>query len=63
MAGGLAPEYLLQSWKKWDQLTAVINDQVFVVDAELFDRPTPRLVDGLEKIAAIIHPELFSRKP
>jgi len=63
MAGGLAPEYLLQSWKKWDQLTAVINDQIFVVDAELFDRPTPRLVDGLEKIAAIIHPELFSRKP
>ena len=63
MAGGLAPEYLLQSWKKWNQLTAVINDQIFVVDAELFDRPTPRLVDGLEKIAAIIHPELFSRKP
>jgi hypothetical protein len=29
------------------------------VDAELFDRPTPRLVNGLEVIAAIIHPELF----
>jgi iron complex transport system substrate-binding protein len=62
MAGGLAPEYLLQSWKKWDQLSAVINDQIFVVDAELFDRPTPRLVDGLEVIAAIIHPEIFSQK-
>jgi iron complex transport system substrate-binding protein len=62
MAGGLAPEYLLKSWKKWNQLSAVINDQIFVVDAELFDRPTPRLVDGLEAIAAIIHPELFSQK-
>jgi iron complex transport system substrate-binding protein len=59
MAGGLAPEYLLNSWKKWNLLSAVKNDQIFVVDAELFDRPTPRLVDGLEVIAAIIHPELF----
>ncbi len=59
MAGGLAPEYLLNSWKKWNLLSAVKNDQIFVVDAELFDRPTPRLVVGLEVIAAIIHPELF----
>ena len=59
MAGGLAPEYLLNSWKKWNLLSAVKNDQIFVVDAELFDRPTPRLVNGLEVIAAIIHPELF----
>ena len=63
MAGGLSPEYLIKSWKQWNQLSAVNNDQVFVVDAELFDRPTPRLVDGLETIAAIIHPELFKDKP
>ena len=60
MAGGLAPEYLLNSWKKWNLLSAVKNDRIFVVDAELFDRPTPRLIDGLELIAAIIHPELFN---
>jgi iron complex transport system substrate-binding protein len=59
MAGGLAPEYLLNSWKKWNLLSAVKNDKIFVVDAELFNRPTPRLVDALEVIAAIIHPELF----
>jgi iron complex transport system substrate-binding protein len=59
MAGGLTPEYLVNSWKKWDLLAAVQNDKIFVVDAELFDRPTPRLVEGLEVIAAIIHPELF----
>ena len=63
MAGGLSPEYLIRSWKQWNQLSAVNNDQVFVVDAELFDRPTPRLVEGLETIAAIIHPELFKDKP
>jgi iron complex transport system substrate-binding protein len=62
MAGGLDPENLIMSWKRWKQLTAVNNDQVFVVEADLFDRPTPRLVDGLEAIAAIIHPELFTKK-
>ena len=59
MAGGLEPEYLVKSWKRWELLSAVKNNQIYVVDAELFDRPTPRLVDGLETIAAIIHPELF----
>ena len=61
MAGGLSPEYLIKSWKRWNQLSAVNNDQVYVVDAELFDRPTPRLLDGLELVAAIIHPELFEK--
>ena len=63
MAGGLAPEDLIRTWRKWDQLSAVNNDKIFVVDADLFDRPTSRLVDGLEVIAGIIHPELFGGKP
>ena len=33
-----------------------------VVDAGLVDRPTPRLVEGLETFARIIHPELFGDK-
>jgi iron complex transport system substrate-binding protein len=61
MAGGLDPEELLQTWKKWDQLDAVANNRIFVVDADLFDRPTPRLIDGLEIIAEIIHPEIFKQ--
>jgi len=61
MAGGLAPEDIIRSWKKWGQLSAVKKDKVFVVDAELFDRPTTRLLDGLEVIAAIMHPELFKK--
>jgi iron complex transport system substrate-binding protein len=63
MAGGFAPEDLIKSWRRWNQLSAVNKDQVFVVDADLFDRPTPRLVDGLEVIAAIIHPELYKDTP
>ena len=34
------------------------NDRIFLVDSNLFDRPTPRLMDGLEILARLIHPEL-----
>jgi iron complex transport system substrate-binding protein len=61
MAGGQTPEDLRKSWHKWRQLTAVKNDKVFIVDADLFDRPTTRLVDGLEVIADLIHPEIFKQ--
>jgi hypothetical protein len=28
-----------------------------VVDADLFDRPVPRLVDGLVELTDILHPD------
>lgn len=59
MAGGHAPEQLKQEWRRWPQLPAVKNNNIHVVDADLFDRPTARLIDGLEALARIIHPELF----
>jgi iron complex transport system substrate-binding protein len=59
MAGGLHEQQLKKLWQEWKQLAAVQNDQVFVVDAGLFDRATPRLVAGLEILAKIIHPEMF----
>lgn len=47
-----------REWEKWDQIPAVANDRVHLVDSNLFDRPTPRLVDALEKLVELIHPEL-----
>jgi iron complex transport system substrate-binding protein len=38
---------------------AVKNGQVVEIDADIFGRTTPRIVDGLETLAQIIHPELF----
>ena len=38
---------------------ALKNDMVYMVDADIISRTTPRSVDGLEQIAKIIHPELF----
>ncbi len=45
--------------ERLSDMDARINDQVYGVDANLASRPGPRIVDGLEKFAEFIHPELF----
>lgn len=47
-----------------EQLAKVGAGQVVAVDAAAyFSRPGPRLVDGLELLAHILHPELFPDSP
>ncbi len=43
----------------WDALKAVQDGKVYPIDDNLFVRPGPRLVDGLEALAKLLHPELF----
>ena len=44
----------------WHNLPAVKNNQVWAVDATAyFSRPGPRVVDGAEIIARILHPEVM----
>ena len=52
---------VLCDYKGWDELSAVKNNRLFVVDAGSYtSRLGPRLITGLEIMAQIIHPELFS---
>ena len=45
----------------WKSLAAVKKGQVYAVNAnEYFSKPGPRTVTGLEILAKIIHPELFT---
>jgi iron complex transport system substrate-binding protein len=45
----------------WSDLPAARNDRVYAVDANAyFARPGPRVVDGVELLAHLFHPELFS---
>jgi len=47
-----------------DQLAAVGAGEVVAVDASAyFSRPGPRIIDGLELLASILHPELFPEAP
>ena len=43
----------------WDALAAVQNSQIYAIDDNLVSRPGPRLVDGLEALAALLHPEVY----
>jgi iron complex transport system substrate-binding protein len=48
----------------WSNLTAVRKGHVYALDGNsYFSRPGPRLVDGLEMVAHIFHPDLFGKMP
>ena len=52
---------LLTEKDGWNSLPAVKNNRVFAIDASNYtSRSGPRLVTGLEILAEMIHPELFS---
>lgn len=43
----------------WSALKAVKNNRIFTFDDNTVSRPGPRLVDGLETMAKLFHPDLF----
>lgn len=50
---------VLHQWRQWEDLPAVADDRIHLVDSNLYDRPSPRLVKGLEELVRLIHPQLF----
>ena len=52
---------ILTKNENWSNLKAVKNKQVCITDGNAyFNRPSPRLVDSLEILAEILHPNLFN---
>jgi iron complex transport system substrate-binding protein len=43
----------------WETIAAVKDGKVFPFNDDLVSRPGPRLVNGLEEMAKLLHPELF----
>lgn len=53
--------HLLTQKKEWESLTAVQHNAVFLADYDLFTQPSAgTLVDGIELLAALFHPEIFT---
>ncbi len=63
MARATVFEEVKAEWMQWPAIPAVRNRAVHIAPTNIFDRPTPRLVDGLEKMARYIHPKLFKDQP
>ena len=56
--GGVTPEMVVARGGR-EALTAVQGVKVYPFDDNLFSRPGPRMVDGLEAMAKFLHPDLF----
>jgi len=50
---------ILQEWTRWKTIPAVKNGRIHLIDSDLLDRPSPRIIDGLEELAKVLHPERF----
>jgi len=64
LKGVKAESHVLASYPDWEKIPAYMNSKIYAVNASAyFSRPGPRVVDGLELLAYIIHPELFPENP
>jgi iron complex transport system substrate-binding protein len=52
---------ILQEWTRWKTLPAVKNGRIHLIDSDLLDRPSPRIIDGLEELVRVLHPERFKK--
>jgi len=56
--------HVLASYTEWNEIPAFQSSRIYAVNASAyFSRSGPRVVDGLEILAHIIHPELFPENP
>ena len=51
---------MLEKTPGFKELTAVRDGKLLEIDHNLLDRQGPRLVEGLETLARLLHPEIFS---
>ncbi len=57
-AYGMTPEQVATR-AGWETLSAVKNNAIYAFNDDMASRPGPRMVDGLEALAKLIHPELY----
>jgi len=55
MARGAAFESVKKEWEQWPDIPAVRHNRIYLVDSDIFDRASPRLVEALERLAGLIH--------
>lgn len=53
---GVSPDAVRER-QGWASVSAVANDRIAVLDPDIATRPGPRIVDALEQIAHILHPD------
>ncbi len=54
-------ENVKAEWEQWSDMPAVKNRRIHIVDSNVFDRPGPRMVEGLEYLFRLFHPEIAGK--
>ena len=54
-------ERILHEWDRWQMIPAVKHGRIHLINSDLVDRPSPRIVEGLEEMARLIHPSRFKK--
>lgn len=49
-------------WRNWPNIPAVRDNRLIIIDTDLIDRASPRIVDGLEAMVKAIHPETIKKE-
>lgn len=52
---------ILREWERWKAIPAVKQGRIHLIDSDLIDRPSPRIIEGLEEMARLIHLERFKK--
>jgi len=50
-------------WSQWPGMPAVQYGRIHLQESNIYDRPTPRLIQGLETLSKILHPQRFQGVP
>jgi iron complex transport system substrate-binding protein len=53
------PQGEQELWRRWSTVSAVRHGRFHHVPSDLMNRPGPRIAQGLERLARILHPEAF----
>jgi iron complex transport system substrate-binding protein len=51
----------LAYWSRFTNVPAVAGQRIYVVDGDIVSRLSPRIVEGIEAVAACLHPEAFTQ--
>jgi iron complex transport system substrate-binding protein len=52
-----------EQWERFTALPAIRAGRIYTVDGNIMHRYGPRVVDGLEQLARLIHPDAFAVSP
>lgn len=57
------PQAEQDRWKRWTSLRAVQDGKLFQVQADLLNRPGPRVLEGLRHLISLLHPDVSLDEP